>query len=225
MSDLHHLLERTLTGDPEAWRSLQAQIEPTIVAIARRHSSMRSRGLNVAPDDIREVAVATLERLARDDFRNLRRFLESAAAAGPNAAPNFDSWLYGAVDFVIREHLRSRYGRAPKPAADGEAPAVRPSKRDAHSLAGRIDDTDNPRMLLQTVSMTTRLTAAEVFGHIDEHFASDEARALRLYYLEDQSFSEIARALGLADDKSADKLIRRLNARLRYHFGIAGDGA
>lgn len=225
MSDLHRLLERTLAGEPEAWRSLQALVEPTIVAIARRHAGLRSRGLTGAPDDVREVAVATLERLARDDFRNLRRFMESVEAAGPEAgaaSPNFDSWLYGAVDFVIRDHLRNRYGRAPKP-VPGEAPAVRPSKRDSQSLAGRLDDSDGSRMLLQTVGMTTKLTAAEVFEHIEEHFAADEARALRLYYLEDQGFSEIATALGLESDKTADKLIRRLNARLRYHFGMPED--
>jgi predicted DNA-binding protein YlxM (UPF0122 family) len=66
--------------------------------------------------------------------------------------------------------------------------------------------------------MTTRMTAAQIFAYIDDSFAPDEARALRLYYQDDLGFGEIARELGLDDEDSAARLVRRLNARLRYHF-------
>ena len=66
--------------------------------------------------------------------------------------------------------------------------------------------------------MTAKLTFAEIFAHIERDFPADEARALRLYYVEDQGYPQIAEALGLPADKDAELLIRRLNARLRYRF-------
>lgn len=215
--DIDTLLRRTLAGEREAWRELQAALEPTVLAIAKRHPDLRSRGLANAPDDLREITVTSFERLARDDFRNLRRFQErSTLSAKPGN--DFDAWVYGAVEFVIREHLRRRFGRAPKaPASEAQRP--RPSKRDLQSHAGRIDvETEGKRSLVETVGMTTRMTAAQIFAYIDGSFAPDEARALRLYYHGDLSFAEIARELGLDDESSAARLVRRLNARLRYHF-------
>jgi len=40
-------------------------------------------------------------------------------------------------------------------------------------------------------------------------------------YWEDQGFDAIARALGLRSEQAAEHLIRKLNARLRYHFMLA----
>jgi DNA-directed RNA polymerase specialized sigma24 family protein len=214
------LIERTLAGDNDAWRTLQSQLEPTILSIARRHQGLRKRNLAGSQDDLREVVVATLERLSRDDFQNLRRFLErSAGEPSPDA---LDSWIYGAVDFVIREHLRQRFGRAPQPTTDPSKPRP-PSKRDLQSHAGRIEDAETDRSLLQTLGMTTKLTAAQIFAHIDDMFEPSERLALHMYYTEDHSFAEIALALELSDAKEAERMIRRLNARLRYRFAPAGD--
>lgn len=215
MVETEDLVRRTVAGEPAAWRALQEVIEPAIVRIARGHSGMRRKGLASLPDDIAEIRIATLERLARADFQNLRRFLERSATAGEAGAQGFDSWLYTMVDFVIREHLRKRYGRAPKPTESVSAP--RPSKRDLHSHAGRFDD-ELSRSLLQTVGLTTRLTLGEIFEFIDAYFSAVETQAIRLYFMEEQSFEDIARAIGLEDAKSAERLVRRLNARLRYRF-------
>ncbi|HEX5660045.1 MAG TPA: hypothetical protein VFX59_22770 [Polyangiales bacterium] len=211
MSELE-LVRGTLAGAAGAWQALQGVLQPTIQAIARAHRSMRSKGLASQPDDVAEVVTATLERLARDDFQNLRRFVErSQESAQPES---FDSWLYGTVDFVVRDHLRKRFGRAPR----GESDRPRPSKRDLQSNAGRLDDGELDRLLLSQLGMTMRLTVAEVFAHIERDFSPDEARALRMYFSQDASFDEIAKALSLADAREAEKVIRRLNARLRYRF-------
>jgi DNA-directed RNA polymerase specialized sigma24 family protein len=218
MGDVEQDVAKVIAGDAHAWSALQARIEPEVNAMARRHPSMRAKGLATREDDVAEVVVATLERLARDNFKNLRRFAEQNKTAPDSTS--FDSWLYGATDFVIREHLRKRFGRAPKNLAPTQP---QPSKRDLQSLAGRLygengDNSVPERSFIQTVSMTVKLTVAQIFEHIDQTFSAEEARALRMYYCEDRSFSEIASALTLEDDKSADRLLRRLNARLRYHF-------
>jgi hypothetical protein len=213
MTDLK-LVRGTLAGEPSAWPALQAALLPTVQAIARGHRSMRAKGLAMQPDDVAEVVASTFERLARDDFQNLRRFLERSEQS--EGADSFDSWLYGAVDFVVREHLRRRFGRAPRRDATPQRP--QPSKRDLQSHAGRLEDGELDRMLLSQVGMTTRLTAAQIFAHIERDFAPAEAQALRMYFQQDASFDEVAQALSLADAREAERLIRRLNARLRYRF-------
>ena len=41
---------------------------------------------------------------------------------------------------------------------------------------------------------------------------------MHMYYEQEQSLVEIAEALELEDEQAAHKLIRKLNARLRYKF-------
>jgi hypothetical protein len=216
MDDLEQLVRRTVAGDRDAWQALQAALDPMIETIARRHSELRGKGLAALPDDVAEVKLASLERLARADFQNLKRFLDRRAA-DPEPSDSFDAWVYGAVDFAIREHLRKRYGRAPKLAAS-ESPSRQLSKRELHSQAVRLDDLEIERSFLNTIGMTARLTVAQIFKHIDHDFTADEARVMHLYYEEDRGFDEIARLLGLTDDKSVERMVRRLNGRLRYRF-------
>lgn len=218
--ELDSLLRRVVAGDSEAWRSLQTTVEPTIVAIARRHRDLRRKGLAASDDDVREVAVATLERLARDDFRNLRTFLLRSGEQGEIDTDALDDWLYGATDFEIREHLRRRFGRAPKPQDEG---APRPlAKRDLHTLAERIGTAEDHAAFFQTVGVTAQLTAAEIFRYMEGAFAQDELYAMQLHYVEEKSPAEIASLLGLDTEHSATRLIRRLNARLRHRF-LASD--
>jgi len=208
------LLERTVQGDAAAWVELQAELDPLIMRMARRHRDLRRRGLTEQADDIADVRISSLERLAANEFRNLRDFLERSERAPESES--FESWLYGVVDFTIRDHLRKRYGRAPKVNAS-EAGGVRPSKRDLQSLAGRWDD-EPERKLLDGIGVTTRLTLTQILAFIAESFSTDEATAIRLHYVEGQSYAEIASQLALREPKEAEQLIRRLNARLRYRF-------
>lgn len=209
------LLRAVLAGDAVAERTLLAELAPRIEHIVRAHPELRRRGLASLPDDVYEVRIAALERLARDGYKNLARYLEQQEAGGSRA--DFETWLYGAVDFTVRDHLRKRFGRAPK--ADPGAPKeVRPSKRDLETLAGRFDDEQLDRSFVRTLGATRRLTANAIFEHMAEHFSAHELLAMRMFYLEDQGFGAIAEALGLPDERAADKLIRKLNARLRYKF-------
>ena len=229
MDETVNLVRRVLSGDTDAWRELQAMVDPTILRIARRHHSLRRKGLAEKPDDLAEIRTATLESLASAEFSNLRRFIEryqatDSAGVPPSAAAknpqSFDGWLYGLVDFVIREHLRKRFGRASVAAKVSETGMRTPSKRELQSHAGRLDASPEPR-IAEAFGVTTRLTLAEILAYIDREFSVDEARAARMYFFEDRGFDEIAAALQLEDARGAERLVRRLNARLRYRFGSA----
>ena len=217
VEDTSVLVQRTIEGVPGAWSALQALIEPTIVQIVRRHRDLRRKGLADQPDDVSEVRTAALERLARNGFQNLRNFVEQTAERP--RSESFDSWLYGVVDFAIRDHLRKRFGRAPKlPSTEASRP--QPSKRDLQSQAGRLDDEgeDPQRGLLEVVSVTTRLTLGEILAFIHSTFSPAEVNAIQLYYVDGSGYEDIAVALSLRDAKEAEQLIRRLNARLRHRF-------
>lgn len=219
MDDTRKLVQKTIDGDAAAWTALQTLIDPLIVRIARRHQGLRRKGLAELVDEISEVRASSLERLKANGFRNLRSFMERHAEAAQTES--FNGWLYGVVDYAIRDHLRQRFGRAPKvPAAEGGG--VQPSKRDLGSHAGRLDDQPE-RNLLPAAGVTTHLTVAQVLAFIADNFTPDEAKAMRLYYLEGRNYAELYSELGMSDAKQAEQLIRRLNARLRYRFAARSD--
>ncbi len=222
MHTFEQLARSAIHGDKDAWARLQLEALPRIEAFLRGHKSMRSRGLHLLPDDVQEVKTTTLERLARNDFQNLRRYVEQLERSA-QAAQGFESWLYGAVDFTIREHLRRRYGRASK-VRHSEAGVPLPSKRDANTYAGSLSDASVPRAMAQTLGITTNLTAAEIMAYVAATFTPMEAAAVRMHYLEDRDFDQIATALQMESSKEAEKLVRRLNARLRYRFAPSEAG-
>jgi hypothetical protein len=209
--ELDELVDRVVSGDTAAWHALLTQIVPQIEAIARSHQAMRSRRLATHADELAEVSTAVLGRLSQADYQNLRRYCEQRKLARPQA---FESWLYGATDFAIREHLRSRYGRAPRSAESVPAP----SKRELNTEAGRLEDEQLGLSLQRALGITTRLNLAVILKYMADHFSELEHAAMRLYYAEDSGFVEIAEALSLSNEVEAAKLVRRLNARLRHHF-------
>lgn len=218
--DLDALISAVLDGEEDAWPRLQAELLAPIEEMSRQHEALRVRQLQSSADEQSEIRIATLERLRRDDFRNLRRYREQRESRGEHAQ-TFASWIYGAVDYTIREHLRRRYGRAPSTdttSPTSSATSSNANKRAVNTLADRLDAAEHDRAFVHTLGMTAKLTVATIFEHIDAQFGADEARALRMYYLDDQSFDAIAKALDLQDPQAADKLIRKLNARLRYQF-------
>lgn len=204
------LLRAAVAGDPHAWSQLLAELSARIRAFAGAHPAMRRRGLAAQADDVAEVTTACLERLARNDKRNLSQFLQRAAAG---ATQTFDSWLYGAVDYAVRDHLRARYGRAAAHGGDAG-----PSVRDLVQRAGSLQESQAGISAERILGVTTQLTFVQIFAYVESAFAPDEVRALRLYYVENLGLDELARALGLPDEEAADRLLRKLKARLRARF-------
>jgi hypothetical protein len=216
------VVRAVVAGDLEAWRQLATALAPQIESIARSHPAMRKRGLGVLSDDVAEIRTAVLERLTRDGHRNLSRYLQQRDACETSRAQSFDSWVYGATDFAVREHLRKRFGRM-RP-SEAALPGQRgPSRRDLATNAVPIDDESPDRSYIRQLGVTTRLSLAEIFAYIDAEFDRSERRAIRLYYQDERSFAEIALELRLGDAREAEKLIRRLNARLRHRFAAPSD--
>jgi DNA-directed RNA polymerase specialized sigma24 family protein len=214
--EIDELVRRTVAGDGAAWRSLSERVVPEIQRMARAHSGLRGRNLGTA-DEIAEVLTAALERLARDNYRNLSRYLAQRKLASPQS---FDSWLYGAVDFTVREHLRVRFGRVQRQGLTGAA-QPQPSKRDLASQAERVDEDRLRHSVARALSITDELELAKLVEYMNANFAPQELLAMRLYYGEDKSLPELALLLDLEDESAANKLLRRLNARLRHRFASA----
>lgn len=214
--EIDELVSRTVAGDGAAWRSLSERVVPEIQRMARAHSGLRGRNLGTA-DEIAEVLTAALERLARDNYRNLSRYLAQRELARPQS---FDSWLYGAVDFTVREHLRVRFGRV-QPESPARVAQAQPSKRDLNTQAERVDENRLRDSVARALSITDELELAKIVEYMNANFAPQELLAMRLYYGEDKSLTELAQLLELEDEAAAKKLLRRLNARLRHRFASA----
>lgn len=214
------LIRAVVAGDAQSWQELVTVLAPSMESIARSHPAMRKRGLALHGDDIAEVVTTTLERLARDGHRNLSRYLAQRDAPESGRAQSFDSWLYGAVDFVIRDHLRKRYGRAPKPSTPDACEECQPraSRRDLGTNASPLDEERLARSCARALGVTSQLSLAGIFAFVESEFDAAEIQAMRLYYQAERSFAEIASALDLPDARDAERLIRRLNARLRHRF-------
>ncbi|MDD9939174.1 MAG: hypothetical protein OXT09_36645 [Myxococcales bacterium] len=211
--ETEQLMLGALAGDSGAWQALMRAWAPRLHAMARGHRGLRTRGL-VNDDDVAEVVVLTFERLRRKDFASLRRFIERRRE---QPAATLDAWLFGALDYSVRTHLRARFGRAPK--IDGEAGPPRLSRRDVGSFAARLPEQGlDPAAQPSRWGVTDRLTLAEVKRAIESEFSPREARAFALHYEEGQDHAAIAAAIGLADARAAERMIRALNARLRYRF-------
>ena len=211
------LVQSIIDGDAGAWTALQGAIDPVLVGMVRSHRAMREKGLLAGQDDVADVRAAALRRLSANQFANLRSFM-ARNPEGPRAE-SFHAWLYGLVDYAVRDHVRSRFGRAPKTsnvdvAANSTAPA---STRALQSNAGQLDDEIEQR-LVKGVGVTTRLTVGEILAFVARTFSAAEVKAVELHYGEGRDYAEIASELGLQEPLEAKRLLRRLNARLRYRF-------
>lgn len=213
-------------GDRAAWFQLTLLVELWVEAHAPRHWRMRRARLANSPDDVRDVLLETLERLDRDDFAELRRYLERKRQQVPDVREDardetdlsFVAWLASIVDFAIREHVRRRYGRTSK-AAEGAGRPARSvlSKRSLHSWAVHPSESDERDMLGATLGISRVLTARSILRYAEETFDERELRVFRRY-LEHSSFEELAEEFAFASAESARAEIRRLKERLRARF-------
>lgn len=227
------LVDQILRGDPAAWRALMVRVAPSLEAWARGNRLLKRCRL-AGDDDARAVMVTVFERLAANDFENLRRFVTRSElpAAAPDlveevlrlgkldddadAAPVTDAsrdtplraWLLRLVDFTARDHVRRRLGWGTR---DGV------SKRDVQSDAAPLEAADEPAA---RPPLTDRLTVAKLLDEIVAYiatFPAPMATALRLW-LDDHDHAEIAARLDLSDPARAKALIRAGQARLRERF-------
>jgi DNA-directed RNA polymerase specialized sigma24 family protein len=223
-----------LHGDRAAWFELTLHIDAWIEDHVPQHWRMRKARLARSEDDVRDILVATLERIDRDDFRALREYLERKQRAVPDvrashegqAEVSFASWLAGIVDFAIRDHVRKRYGRRPSlhthaasNADQDNDRAALPvlSKRSLHSWAVHPTDTQSGQFGSAASGLSRLLTARSILRYASEAFDTRELSFFQRY-LEHATFDELAQEFALANPELARAEVRRLKERLRARF-------
>jgi hypothetical protein len=225
----------------DAWQTLVMAIAPVIESWARHGRVLRRCRLD-NDDDARAVMVAVLERLARRDFENLRRFLARQPAA---------------ADDEEEASLVEALGRLLRAADDDEAPAsddgggderagtplrgwlrgltrfvakdhvkqrlgwsgapVEGSKRDLTTDAAPLDDVGEAGA---RPPITDALMMRRVLGEIRAYLGTlppPMVAALELW-LDERDFAEVAARLGLDGAERARALVRAAQARLRERF-------
>lgn len=205
-------------GDRAAWFQLTMLIERWVEQHVPRHWRMRRARLHGSRDDVRDVLLATLERIDRHDFASLRRYVAQKQAAMPDLhaeadAVSFVAWLGTEVDFAVREHVRSRYGRVAAQPGDAPFRFQAPSKRSLHSWAAR--PTNSPAGL--HAGVTQILTVRSILQYAELNFDEREQRLFQRY-LEQATFEELAEEFAHASPELARAEVRKLKERLRARF-------
>jgi hypothetical protein len=200
---------RVVGGDASAWNELVVRLEPLLLQLLRRSRTLGPMRHNV--DDCRAVMISVLERLSKDDFRGLRLFQPWADA---NPGKDFGDWIRIVTVNIARDHVSARLGRAARAGSDDGAPL---NKRMLNTLASLLPGDDDHRLAFRP-SMTNVQLARELLEYAARSLESAQLHALRRW-MDGASFDELARELGLATPRDADKLVRAALARLRRHFG------
>ena len=242
---------RLAAGDPPElvvhWRAFVMAIAAPLEAWVARNRVLRRCRL-AGEDDVRTVLVDVLERLAADDYRNLRAY---AARREPLCdapdAPGAEADLVGAVVRIGKLDEADDANDDPTgsiaAASDGDTPlrawllalvsyAARDHvrRRFGWSLAtGALTKRDlhSDAARLDQVAeppvlpgMTDRLTVSRLCAEVDAQISTfpEAMRETVTLWLADHDPDEIARRVGLADGAQARALIRAGQARLRERF-------
>ncbi|MBS2021601.1 MAG: sigma-70 region 4 domain-containing protein [Deltaproteobacteria bacterium] len=241
------LVERLVSGQGRermaAWQRFLQLIAPHVEQWASRHRVLRAVRLT-SEDEVRAVLVRVVERLQRDDHRNLREFVQ---ARGPMSLPIDDdgevlerfgalselvddqaesadlltntplrAWLKTLVDFAARDHATARLGR--RNVLHTPTDTGPNDKRQVNSDARPISESDvgsvRPPI---TDLLTLKRIVQDVSGFIQARLPSDQRRALELR-LDDATYGEIAKQLDLPKASDAEALVRAAKERLRAEF-------
>lgn len=180
---------------------------PFCVSFAQRSRALR--GIRANEDDVREVAVKTLERLGQDSARAIRTVPDWLAR---NPGKSASDWLRVVVANAARDYVRARAGARP---ADPEEGLNLKARLNVCVLSLSEDDGS------ARPPYTAIQTARQVIEFASGHLPADQARALSLW-LTGAGFDEMADELELESGEEARKLMRSAVASLRREFVKAG---
>jgi len=197
---------RVVAGDVSAWKELVVQLEAHLMQLLRRSRTLGPLRHNV--DDCRAVMISVLERLSKDDFRGLRLFQPWVEA---HPGKDFGDWIRIVTVNIARDHVSARLGEA------GRSGGSDVNKRMLNTLASLLPADDDHRLAFRP-AMTDVQMARELLEYAARSLEATQLRALRRW-MDGASHDELARELGLATPRDADKLVRAALARLRRHFG------
>lgn len=205
LAALATVVPRVVGGEASAWTELVLQLEPHLMKLL--HSSRSLGPLRHSLDDCRAVMISVLERLRKDDFRGLRLFLTWAEV---NPGKDFGDWIRIVTVNTARDHMSSRLGER-----------TDLNKRMLNTLASLLPADDDTQLAFRP-EMTDAQLARELLEYATRSLEATQLRALRRW-MDGASHDELARDLGLASPREADKLVRAALARLRRHFGESHD--
>jgi DNA-directed RNA polymerase specialized sigma24 family protein len=205
-----------------AWQELMGRVGPHVEAWSRRSPILRQARLT-GPDEARTVLVTVLERLADDDFANLRGYLARRpppagegdlvdtiarvcdAADDAGGDTRLEAWLRTLTRYLERDHVRRRLG--------GGGGHKRGVTTDAAPLPTSGIAGERP-------PVTDTLAMAKVVAEVRAYMATfpSTMRIALERWLDDTGFDDIARELALPDAGRARALVRAGQARLRERF-------
>lgn len=201
-SEVELLVLRAASGDDVAWHELWRSIEPELT---RTISNPRFLGrLGQREDDRRNIILETIGRLAANDRRRLRDYIETRAA---NPRLRFLTWLR-----VVAKRVGIDYQRGHSQYLDRrrEAGASTPGKWiEPGTLPSELGGERPP--------VTDLGTAQQVVAYAALALPDDQRRALELW-VHSETYDAIAAALGLSSAAEAERKVRAAIERLRRKF-------
>jgi DNA-directed RNA polymerase specialized sigma24 family protein len=203
-SEFLALIERSCTGDEQAWQGLWARLEGPLSGMIRQFHMGR---VSHEEDERRAVVLEVMARLRDDDFRRLKMFV---VAKGSDPLLALLPWIKVVARRVAIDHLRAHpnYVAGTRGGAGGRGP-------------GRWKDpaTLPPASLLPGArpAVTREGTAREMLAHARAVLPEPQYRALELKLLGEEP-EGIAKALGLDTAAQAERLVRAALERLRRKF-------
>jgi hypothetical protein len=203
-TSVEELLERMLAGDEVAQDDLVGVLWPLAVEAVRTSRSLGR--LKSSEDDVRDVALVVVEKIARDGGRGLRLY---GSWRERNADKTFADWLRIVAGNAARDHVRRVLGSR--------------KRDDGLPSAKRLLNEFGSSALLEELGvrppMTAQQTAQELLAYARSRLRADQLRALELW-IDGGDFEDVARDLELDGEEAARNLVRAAVAVLRRHFVV-----
>jgi DNA-directed RNA polymerase specialized sigma24 family protein len=207
--DVTALLGRVCQGDAAAWQAFWTWLDPRLEALLRRPRFLPR--LAQRDDDRRAVVLAVMAKLQAEGFRRLKLFVATPHPAGEGALM---AWLAVVAKRVGIDHLRA----LPDYLDQRGAPS---GPAGAWVEAGPLPS--DSRMPGARPPFTAQGTAAQMLAFAQRELPPLQGRALELW-IQGQSPSEIAAALGISNPGEAEQVLRAAVMRLRRRFRSSGQG-
>jgi DNA-directed RNA polymerase specialized sigma24 family protein len=201
--EIERLVVQAASADEPSWHALWAAIEAPLSRIIAQPRFLGRLGQR--EDDRRNIVVAVMARIRADSFGRLRQYLD---ARSQNPRLRFLSWLRVVAKRVGIDYMRAHPDYVRRHDANASRPGV---WVDAGTLppASQIVGERPP--------VTNRGTAQELLAYAAGVIPDEQRRALELW-AQSESFEDIARELGLASAREAERTVRAVLERLRRKF-------
>lgn len=187
------LVGALVSGDATAWKPLVVLIGPALLSFS---ATSRVLGHRRGDEDTqRELLVAVLETLRKNDFQALKTY-RSWRAAPENSQKTLEDWLRIILTNEARDYVTHRM------------------RRSALNTLSIALDTGTA---LEWSGMTNAQAVRQLLQHADDHLPPEQAETLRRVF-EGKSIEEVAHLSG--ESKGViEKRLRAAYARLRRWAG------